>query len=144
VGGPAALPADLAELADKIVNPTDEPSRIIDLGQWLSLFYLLVDSAQRAGKGLEARRLTFQAAQCVEEALKFYGPEDESPPEGAFASAASRRAFAEHPERFARQRLRDIRGKLPDMRVMVRRLTRDAAAAEKPNPWWKFWRRRSG
>ncbi len=121
-----------------LVNPTPSPSEIIDLGQWLSLFYLLVEQAA-AAKGAESRRLGFQAAQCIEEALKFYTEDDELPPKSAFFVEASRRTFAEHPEKFARQRLRDLRSKLPDLRIMARKISHDTGEKQK-KPWWRFWK----
>jgi len=36
---------DVETLDDECINPGEAPSLIIDLGQWLSLFYLLVESA---------------------------------------------------------------------------------------------------
>ncbi|KPK84505.1 MAG: hypothetical protein AMJ81_05330 [Phycisphaerae bacterium SM23_33] len=131
-GGLAPGPAE-------VINPTPAASEIIDLGQWVSLFYLLVGSADRAADKAETRRLTFQAAQCLDEALKFYAGDDELPPPSAFFVESSRQAFAEHPEKFARQRLRDLRGKLPDHRVMARHLARDANRKERKR-WWPFWK----
>ena len=123
----------------ELINPADQPSRIIDLGQWLSLFYLLVEKAAAAGR-TDARRVGFQAAQCLDEGLKFYTEDDELPPKSAFFVTSSRQAFAEYPEKFARQRLRDMRSKLPDLRVMAAKVARDADAKQK-RPWWKFWKK---
>ena len=119
------------------VNPTGQPSRIIDLAGWLSLFYMLVESASKAPDKAIGRRLTFQAAQCLDEALKFYA-DDDLPSANAFFSERSRQTFADHPEKFTRERLRQMRTKLPDLNVMVRRLAGDEAANKKR--WWQFWR----
>jgi hypothetical protein len=124
------------DLPVELVNPTGSPSRIIDLGQWLSLFYLLVESANRAAGKQETRRQTFQAAQCLDEALKFYS--DELPPASAFFTESSSQAYARYPERFARQKLLAMRSKLPDMRLMTRRLRRDAQPRRRR--WWGFWK----
>jgi len=130
-------PAD--EAADpESVNPGDEPSRIIDLGQWLSLFYLLVESAAAETSRTEARRAGYRAALCLAEALKFYG-DDELPPETAFFSPTSREAFREHAEKFARQRLRDMQAKLPSLPKMAQRIARDREAPR--YRWWQLWRR---
>lgn len=142
--GPAAGQA--APGVAEPVNPTGEPSRIIDLGQWLSLFFLFLQSANREPDKATVRRLGYQAAQCLDEALRFYG-DDEVPPPHAFFTETSRRAFREHPERFARQRLRDMRSRLPALPRMIERLAqdrtraRDAADAVQRmrRPWWKFW-----
>ena len=93
--------------ADQI-NPGDEPSSIIDLGQWLGLYHMLIESDPSRSAGPEARR----AALCLAEALKFY-VDDELPPPSAFFTPATAAAFREHPENFARQKLRDMRARLP-------------------------------
>ena len=68
---------------DEVINPTDEPSTLVDLRQWLSLFYALIEAATREPSRPEARRIGYRAALCLAEALKFYG-DDELPPESAF------------------------------------------------------------
>ena len=122
------------------INPTPQPSALIDVAQWLGLFHMLVESAGRAANPHEGRRMTFQAAQCLDEALKFYSPEDELPPPSAMFADSSRQAFADHPEKFARQRLLDLRSKLPGRGLMARRLQRDHATPQS-GKWWQFWRR---
>lgn len=117
------------------INPTDEPSAIIDLGQWLSLFYLLVESASSESSAPLSRRMGYQAALCLGEALKFYG-DNELPPESAFFVRAA--TFHEHPENFARQKLCDMLAKLPAMPRMARRVERDERATG--GKWWRFWR----
>jgi hypothetical protein len=129
-----AVPASGAEA--EIVNPGDEPSRIIDLGQWLSLFYLLVESASKAPSRPETRRLGYRAALCLAEAMKFYS-DNELPGEEAFFSPLTARAFREHPESFARQRLRTMQAKLPMLGAMARRVVHD----QQTRRWWQFWRR---
>ncbi len=131
------------------LNPTDQPSRIIDLGQWLALFHLLLAQASRNADKPTARRLGFQAAECLAEALRFYG-DDQLPPPEALWVPTSQAAFRDHPERFARQRLRDQQAKLPSLHTMARRLADDRTRAAEARtrverlrrPWWKFpwWR----
>ena len=128
---------DGAGASDEPINPTAEPSEIIDAAQWLSLHSLLVESADRAADKAEKRRLTSQAAQCLDEALRFYTEDDELPPQSAFTAASSRQAFAEHPEKFARQSLRDMRAKLPSVSPHG-----GPAAARADRRWWQFWKRR--
>ncbi|MDY7010691.1 MAG: hypothetical protein SVV80_08060 [Planctomycetota bacterium] len=123
----------------ELINSSPDTSRIIDVGQWLSLFYMLVEKASVA-KDVDTRRVGFHAAQCLDEALKFYTEDDELPPKSAFFVASSRQAFAEHPEKFARQRLRDMRSKLPNLQVMVRRIMLDETKGPKKK-WWQFWKR---
>jgi hypothetical protein len=123
------------------INPTEHPSRIIDLGQWLSLFYLLVESAASDSVAPTTRRKGYQAALCLAEALKFYG-DDELPPPPAFFSPATAQAFRDHPEKFARQKLRDILSRLPALPLMARRVSRDQLNGRRR--WWRFWRRYTG
>ncbi len=120
------------------INPTDEPSRIVDLGGWLSLFYLLVESAWREKSPPQVRESGLQAAMCLTEALKFYG-DDELPPESAFFTPESSTAFRGHPEKFARQRLRDMQEKLPSVPRMARRVERDKTT--RTRRWWSLRKR---
>ena len=122
----------------EIVNPRDEPSRIVDLGQWLGLFYLLVESASSTDKPVETRRLGYRASLCLLEALKFYGQDDELPPVSAFFVSGTINAFRKNPEKFARQKLRDMQAKLPSPGVMVANVSRDERTETKK--WWQFWR----
>jgi hypothetical protein len=117
------------------VNLTDEPSRIIDLSQWLSLFCMLIESAAAKSDKVAARSKGFQAALCLTEALKFYG-DDELPDESAFFTDETRAVFREHPEKFARQRLRDMQAKLPSLPKMAIHVRRDVKA--KAKRWWRF------
>jgi len=133
------LQQELIDAQIELINPFPEPSEIIDVGQWLSLFYLLVEKASSAPAD-QTRRYGFQAAQCLEEALKFYKEGDELPPASAFFVESSRKAFREHPEKFTRQRLIEMRRKLPDLHVMIRRIARNNAP-QKPKRWWQFWKR---
>ena len=104
----------------------------------MSLFYLLVESAAKEDAPTATRRTGYRAALCLAEALKFYG-DDELPPRSAFFTETSARAFSEHPENFAKQKLRDMQSKLPPIAKMARRVARDEAS---PRPkWWRFWRR---
>lgn len=136
------LPDD-AGLADRddlypIINPTDEPSRIIDVGQWITLFRVLLESAGKEKNKIEARRLGFEAAQCLEEAIKFYDDND-LPPEQALFTEATRRWMRDHPEQFSRERLMALRGNLPKSTFTPTRRTHRAEKPDRP-AWWKFWR----
>ncbi|MGA2264807.1 MAG: hypothetical protein ABSH10_00040 [Phycisphaerae bacterium] len=120
------------------ISPDAEPSRIIDLAQWLSLFYLLVESAADSNSRRGVRLRGYQAALCLAEALKFYGP-DELPPAEAFFTSSTADVFHRHPEKFARQRLQDLQAKLPALAKMAKHVTRDEHSARRP--WWRFWQR---
>jgi hypothetical protein len=104
-----------SEVADPTtINPTDEPSRIIDLGQWITLAHVFAERAAKSADPRHARRLNLQAAQCVTEALKFYDdPDNDLPPPDAFFCELSRERFRTHPQQFSRQRLLHERSKLP-------------------------------
>jgi hypothetical protein len=115
------------------INPTGKPSRIIDLGQWVSLYWLFADSP--ASSPAEGRRIARTAHLCLDEALKFYGA-DEFPPDSALFTGASLSAYREHPENYARQRLRDLQAKLP---ASVRHAPAEPAGDDAARPWWRFW-----
>ncbi len=121
------------------INPTKSPSRIIDLNQWLSLFYLMLESASSEKDPAVSRSTSYCAAMCLGEALKFYKGDDELPPESAFFFPETQRVFHQQPEKFARQKLRDIQAKLPKVGVMARRIARDDRV--KKRRWWQFWTR---
>ncbi len=120
------------------INPTSEPSKAIDLLGWLSLFQSILGAAGKATDKAEGRQLAIEAAQCLDEAFKFYSPGEELPPPEAFFTEASRQRFASHPQQFARSRWRERRLKLPDADAKTM-----AAAADRPRRWWRFWRNRS-
>ncbi len=119
-----------------VINAAGEPSRIIDVGGWVTLFRLITESAAKATDKMEARLLGYEAAQCLDEALKFYEDDNDVPPEGAFFGEDSRRRYGEHPELLARSRLIGLRAKLPTLDAMQRSLR---AARRGRKPWWKVW-----
>jgi len=125
--------------ADKeAINQTDEPSRIVDLHQWLALFYMLLEKASDT-TAAAARLYGYRAALCLAEALKFYPDDDELPPGRAFFTDAGRTAFREHPEKFARQKLRDMQARLPALPRMAGRVGKDLHPPTRK--WWEFWKR---
>lgn len=104
-------PADPQSLC---VNPLDEPSRLVDLNQWLGVAYMLIDDITE-GRVADTHTWQIRAAICLTEALKFFDPDDEVPPADAFFCETSQQAFLEHPETFARQHICDLLAKLPPM-----------------------------
>jgi hypothetical protein len=121
------------------INPTDEPSRILDVGQWITLFRIVLESASRETDKVEARRLGYEAAQCLEEAIKFYDDNELPPPEAVFTDA-TRQRLRSHPQQFAKQQLLAMRAKLPAMPVIRRHVQADQSGLESPKrQWWKFW-----
>jgi len=99
-----------------VINPTDRASRLIDLSQWITLAHLLIEESRGQKDKELARYLNLQAAQCYDEALKFYDdPDNELPQADAFFSEPSRRRFRESPQQFARSRLIGERARLPSV-----------------------------
>ena len=135
---------DPAEAADVSglprINPTDQPSRAIDLAQWLTLFEAIVRAADQQSDPAESRRLGYEAAQCLEEALKFYPAGDaEWPEESAFFHDWTLSRFREHKHVYARTRLVELRGRLPSLARMERAFSARPGTSRKR--WWAFWRR---
>jgi len=97
-----------------VVNPTNEPSQIVDLAQWITLFRMMTENAGKEEDKAAARMLSLGAAECLDEALKFYDDADNDlPPVEAFFGKDSRDRFKAHPEQFSRRRLLHLRSKLP-------------------------------
>ncbi len=96
------------------INPTGVCSQIIDVGQWLTLSQMFIQEGKSDVDRARSRLSNLQAAQCLDEALKFYDdPENDLPPASAFYTEASRRRFRESPQQFSRTRLISERRKLP-------------------------------
>ncbi len=134
-------PADLARPGDlPRINPSGEPSLAIDLAQWLMLFETIVRAADRQDDPAESRRLGFEAAQCLEEALKFY-PADggEWPAESSFFHEQTLDRFRQHKHLFARTRLLDLRRRLPSLAQMAGRIAGSSEGVPRRR-WWMFWR----
>jgi len=119
------------------INPTREPSRIIDVGAWVMLFRVITEAAAKTADKIESRKLAYEAAQCLEEALKFYEDDNDLPPEVAFFSEESRRRHREHPQRLARSRLIDLRAKLPTLDAMEKQLARTRGRKAGKGGWWR-------
>ena len=96
-----------------IINPTSDPSEILDVAQWVMLSGMITASATTETDKIRKRRLFLEAAQCVEEALKFFAADNDLPPPAAFFHEGSRLRFRQSPEHFSRQRLLHLRSKLP-------------------------------
>jgi len=136
------------------INPTAEPSGALDVAEWMDLarFYLerigrLRDAAQRAQSLLDAR-------QCLEEALKFYGPEDAAtsgPPPHALWSEASRQKVARQPDAYRRGTIAAMLSKIPPTERLrqadaivqkeFRKSLKEKAQHRVGRRWWPFWKR---
>ena len=118
--------------ASDLINPTGERSHAIDLLGWLTLFQSILTASQSQKDKKVGRQLAWEAAQCLDEAMKFYDRDNEMPGEDAFFTDDARLRFREHPEKFARSKWRQRRMMMPDARVATR---------SKPGRrWWQFWR----
>ncbi len=129
------------------VNPTDHPSELIDVGQWLALFYSILNAAANQQDRKEAQRLGYEATLCLEEALKFYRDDNELPGERAVWVQASRERLKEHPEMFVRQKLLAMREKLPNIEVMRQAMRKSENLTQvdgKKTRWWNRWFHRNG
>ncbi len=132
------------------VNPTAEPSRALDVAEWMGLakFYLgrieqLTESVRRAQSLLDAR-------QCLEEALKFYGPHDDAPPASALWSDESRRTAADQADTFRRSTIETMLDRLPPLdrlrqadsldQKAFERGVKERAKARVGRKWWQVWR----
>lgn len=131
-------PAEAVGGVEKI-NPDDDPSEVIDLAQWVALFRRFVERAAEEQSKAETRKLGYQAALCLAEALKFYSVGDEFPDDSAFFHETSREAYKRNPAMFARQQLLDLQGKLPSLEVIESNLTRDQKRGGRR--WWQFWKK---
>lgn len=103
---------DLSTLDE--LNPTGSPSRILDVTDWVALSSALLELADRQDAAAGKRSLKIEAADCLREALKFYGDDDNDlPPASACFSAEARDRVRDFPNEYSRQRLRDLLAKLP-------------------------------
>lgn len=108
-GPPETVPANQAP----VVNSTEEPSRLLDVAQWLTLYGMKTEAAEKETNKTAARKLSLEAAQCLDEALKFYEEDNNLPPPEASFHKGSRERLRDHPQHFSRQRLLHLRSKLP-------------------------------
>ena len=117
------------------INPTPQRSQAIDLLGWLSLFQTIIAESEKSADKRTGRQLAHEAAQCLDEAMKFYDGGNELPGEGAFFGQDSPRRFRDHPEYFNRSKWRQRRLMLPEFTSQTH------SPHEKRRRWWQFWRR---
>jgi len=96
-----------------VLSAHPEPSALIDVSEWLTLYSMAVEAAGQLTTRTLARGVLIEAGECLAEALKFYHAGSDVPPGEAFFSDETLGRFREHPERFARQRLIDLAAELP-------------------------------
>lgn len=101
-----------AALSPTTINPTDEPSKVIDLHDWLTLYAVFMERAASEQQARRIRSLRLRAGECLTEALKFYEDGDQPPPQAGF-DAHSRQYLIDNAEAVSRRRILELRAKLP-------------------------------
>jgi DNA-directed RNA polymerase subunit RPC12/RpoP len=123
-----------------MISPSEVPSALIDVGQWLALFYRIIAAAADEKDRKEAQRLGYEATLCLEEAVKFYHADSDLPPPDAVWTENSKQRLKEHPEMFIRSRLLQMREKLPSIQVMRQNLAKsEGHNGQKKKHWWNKW-----
>ncbi len=122
------------------VNPTDEPSQVIDVAGWVTLFAVIAESVNKGESPAEARFLKMEAAQCLDEALKFYEPDNDLPPAEAFFSERSQAQFRRQPEVFSFGRLIGLRAKLPTPQTAAHPRPVEKKPSRPKRRWWPWSR----
>jgi hypothetical protein len=135
---PQSSVATDAVSTDEPINPAGRPSRIIDPIQWVTLAQLMADEAEATPDTAERRWRLIRAAECLDEALRFYDGESELPDPAVRLAPRSAISLRDHPQRYARSRLLALRQRFP-ARSATQRVERVAAA--RGRPWWRFWSR---
>lgn len=120
------------------ISTVREPSRLVDPIQWVTLAHLAIESIEVTPSAAEQRWARIRAAQCLDEALKFYEDDNELPPSAALRTESSRTALHDHPQRYARSRLAALRASLPADGVVDRLRAQEGQPARR-RPWWRFW-----
>ena len=94
-------------------NRTDEPSKIIELTQWInfSAYWLsTMKKLDEQGERSSDRYIfsEFELVQCLQEALKFYDENEEYPPRDAFFSEDTFKQYMDDRRFFSQKILRSI------------------------------------
>ena len=132
------------------VNPTADPSRALDVAEWMDLAQFYLGRIDRLKDPVERTQSLLDARQCLEEAMKFYGPSDEVPPASALWSEAGRAKASARPDTFRREAIAAMLQRIPaterlrqadkpDQREFekgVRQLAKERVGRR----WWQFWR----
>jgi len=134
----------------RAVNPTDEASRALDLADWIRLAQFYLARIERLAESVERAQSLLDARQCLEEARKFFGPEDEAPPASALWSDDSRRRAREQPDAFRRSAIEAMLARMPPLERLrqadsldqktFKQGVRERAKQRVNRTWWQFWR----
>jgi hypothetical protein len=132
------------------VNATEEPSRALDLAEWLELAQFYLGRIDRLDAKVEKAQSLLDARQCLEEARKFFGPQDEQPPASALWSPKSRKAAKGQPEAFRRSTIDGMLERLPPLERLrqadsldqktFKQAVRERARERVGRKWWQFWK----
>ncbi len=135
----------------RAINPTDAPSRALDLAEWLGLAQFYLGRIDRLDAKVEKAQSLLDARQCLEEARKCFGPQDEQPPASALWSEKSRQAAAARPEAFRRSTIEGMLDRLPPLERLrqadsldqktFKQAVRERAKERVGRKWWQFWKR---
>jgi len=93
----------------------DEPSKLIDPGQWLGVADAYASNAPADFASLDAeeqkrtRAILIRATAAIDEVLKFIPDDADAVPAAAFTSEQGRQAYAKEAGRFRRSRLVAVR-----------------------------------
>lgn len=94
----------------------DEPSTLLDAGQWLAIADMMALAAGLAVPAPERQESLAIAVACVDEVLKFLPEGAEEPPASAFRSGDGRAERDRDPGRFRRDALLRLRADLAGRR----------------------------
>ena len=132
------------------INPTDRPSRALDLAEWLQLARFYLGRIERLREKVEKAQSLLDARQCLEEARKFFSAGDEAPPASALWSDKSRRLAEAQPEAFRRETIDGMLERLPPLERLrqadsldqktFKQAVRERARQRVGRKWWQFWR----
>jgi hypothetical protein len=132
------------------INPTSEPSRALDVAEWMDLAQFYLGRIERLKSSVEKAQSLLDARQCIEEAQKFYGPDDDGPPPTALWSDAGRKKARSQPENFRRAALAAMLEKIPPMDRLrqadkmeqheFEKGVREIARQRVGRKWWQFWK----
>ena len=131
------------------VNPTADPSRALDAAEWMGLAQFYLGRIDRLTRDVEKAQSLLDARQCLEEALKFYGPDDDGPPAAALWSDASRQKAHRQAKAFRRETIGAMLARIPPMERLRKADSLDQKefvkavrqrAKERAGRWWQFWK----
>jgi hypothetical protein len=132
------------------ISATPEPSRALDVVEWLDLAQFYLGRIGRLEKAVERAQSLLDARQCLEEAMKFYPASAQDPPPAAVWSDRSRQKAAQHPDLYRRASLETMLSKIPPMDRLrqadkmeqreFQKALKDRAKKHVGRKWWQFWR----